>query len=128
MEKSLSERRLAENQVFFRQSNQQVAKGLDELQKLAEATDQKDLSPDTTRPIQFYCECSDENCKKRISLQPAIYSQLHKNSDQFILLPGHDIPAIERTVQVEESFIVVEKYNTAPTTTDNANPTDVDNV
>lgn len=125
MKKSLSERRLVENQVYFRQFNERVTKGLDELTELAQHTDQTDLLPDVDQPIQFYCECSDDNCTKRITLRPSEHRALHKNNDQFVLLPHHDIPEIERITVATGDYIVVEKYNAAPLSVDKVHPTDL---
>jgi hypothetical protein len=102
----LSERRLKENEVIFQQANQGVADFIIE--------DSKTPNP----VIDFYCECSDINCRERISLTPDRYHQLHKTERYFIAKEGHDIPEIERIVSKHNRFIVVEKYGEIPSVKD----------
>ena len=111
---STSERRLAENEVFFRGPNQQIVEGLLDLQKKAKAEGYSDLLVDEDYPIQFYCECSDEKCRKRIELTSKQYSDLHQNSSQFMVLPGHNIPELERVMQSTDRYMIVEKAMTPP--------------
>lgn len=108
---STTERKLAENQLFFRQPNKKVSKGFKELKEIAVEQEQKDLLDDADPLINFYCECSDENCRKRIRMTPSKYEALHKNTSQFTILPGHDVPSIEHIVKSTKNYIVVEKYN-----------------
>lgn len=124
----LSVRRLVENEMFFKQPNQAVVQGLSDLEQLAETTDQQDLLPDTTQSIQFYCECSDETCRKRIAMTPRQYTDLHKNHNQFIVLPGHDVPQIERIVQSAKDYVVVEKIMDPPQSVDAPNTTNIHNT
>jgi hypothetical protein len=126
MHKDMSERRLVENEVFFRQANEKVANGLKELEELARLEGQPELAPDGDQIIQFYCECSDEKCRKRIGLTAKEYRKLHQNRDQFIVLPGHSMPELERTVKSEEKYVIVEKYLTAPEKANKMHPTDLD--
>lgn len=128
MSESLSERRLAENQVIFRQSNEQVQMELEKLRKTAEAEGRDSLLPDIDMPLHFYCECSDEKCRQRIILKSSEYKALHQNSSQFILIPGHSIPELERTVKATDQYIVVEKYKTPPATNGKLNITDLDHT
>ena len=124
----MSERRLAENEVLFRQNNIQVQKSLEKLRKTAKAEGRESLLPETDMPLQFYCECSDENCKQRIILNPTEYSDLHQNSSQFILIPGHNVPRVERTVKITDKYIVVEKYKAPPESPEQLNTTDTHNA
>ncbi len=123
----MSVRRLVENELAFRQPNEKVVKGIEKLDALAKADGQKSPMPSAGITLQFYCECSDENCRRRIGLNTKKYRAIHSNRNQFILLPGHDVPEVERTVRTEEGYVVVEKYLVP----DDANPrlskTDVDN-
>lgn len=123
MGESASERKLVENEVIFRQTNENVLSGLKEVAKLAEDADQKDLAPDLNQPVQFYCECSNENCRERVKLSPHDYEALHQNKSQFILLSGHNLPQIERTMRAEDNFIVVEKFMTPPDKAETLHPT-----
>ena len=113
MSKSL-ESKAAENEAIFRDSNQKIAKGFSELKGMAQEEGHLDWVLDMDQPVDFYCECSDENCRKRITQKPSDYLNIRKNSSQFILLPGHNIPEIERVVESADNYIVVEKYKTPP--------------
>lgn len=113
MIKDFSERRLAENEVFFRKANQKVTKGFKELKNIASEEGYEDWAEEANRPFLFYCECSDLLCREKIELRPSEYESIHKNSSQFVVLPGHNIPKIERITQSDKDYLVVEK-NIAP--------------
>lgn len=123
----MSDRRLAENEVFFRQSNEKIAKGFVELKELAESQGHTKWLPDADPEIKFYCECSDENCRKRIKLKSEAYQQLHKKRSHFLVLSGHHTPKIERVVRTESNYLVVEKYITPPDHVDTLHTTNLDN-
>ncbi len=114
MNKKMSERRLAENQVLFRQKNEQVASDLEALKKAAESEGRGSLVPDSDVPLHFYCECSNTDCRQRIILTTSQYKELHQNSSQFILVTGHEVPNIERVVFRNDKYEVVEKFQTPP--------------
>lgn len=122
---SESARKLAENQVHFREPNEKISEGFSDLKAIAEEEDQTGMLPEFDASILFYCECSDEKCKKRIKLKLSKYEELHQNRCQFILLPGHNVPEIERIVQSEDDYIVVEKYFTPPKAKGKPNPTNL---
>lgn len=128
MTNSLSERRLAENQVIFRRKNENVTKNLKTLKEAVDSEGEASIVSDIDLPLHFYCECSDENCKRRIVLKPSEYNELHQNSSQFIVWPGHVVPKIERVVHSTDKLIVVEKMNTPPKVKaeDKLNTTNVD--
>lgn len=114
MADSLSEKKLAENEVIFRQANEKVQKGLKELRDMAATNGQTGLYSYKDTPLHYYCECADEDCRQRIVMTSSKYNELHQNSSQFILLPGHEIPSIERIMVREQDYIVVEKFITPP--------------
>ena len=107
-----SVRRLAENEIIFRKHNEQITKDLEELKNLAKSEHQESLAPDMSMELHFYCECADEKCLQRILLPPKKYEELHQNKNQFIVIPGHENPEIERTVFKGSNFHVVEKFIT----------------
>ena len=124
MAETPSQRRLAENEVVFRQTNQQIPKNLAAVKELAEEDNQQSIVKNIDDiPVSFYCECSDEKCRERIVLKPAEYTALHQNSSQFIVIPGHEVPTIERVVNKSNDYLVVEKYETPPETATELNPT-----
>lgn len=127
MGQSLSEKRQAENQVVFRHTNERIQKELADLRKRAEFEGHSSILPAKEMPIHFFCECSDENCHERIILKPSKYKELHQNSSQFVLKPGHNVASIERIVKRTKKYIVVEKFMTPPQGTVRMQQTDTDN-
>ena len=105
MEK-FSERRLKENEVIFQQANEGVA------QFVSEESDDDDPI------IKFYCECSNIDCRERITLQASDYHKLHKDQRHFIALDGHEMPKIENIVSKHHGFSVVEKIGPIPSIED----------
>lgn len=98
----VSKRRLAENEVIFRQANLDIKEFLD------------DAGAAHNTLIPFFCECSDPNCRGRIELSAAAYQRLHQNRRQFVVIPGHEIPAIENVVVQDVRYFVVEKSGSMP--------------
>jgi len=121
------ERRMVENEVVFRQANEKVAGGLDSLSKLAAHEGQSELAPSKDMAIQFFCECSDENCRERISLTLDNYRRHHENKKRFIVKSGHEVPEIEFIIATFTDHVVVEKRIQPPKEADSFNKTDVDN-
>lgn len=124
----LSKKRIAENELFFRQPNKKVYEGFRELREVAKELNHKELLKEADPPINFYCECSDENCKKRIRIKPSQYGALHKNDSQFLILPGHSVPVIERTIKSAKNYKVVEKFIKPKGKINKPHKTNVDNV
>lgn len=126
-----SVRRLAENQVVFRQRNEQVSKDLAALKQKAESEGHdviaQNIEDNLDKPLHFYCECSDENCRQRIVLKPNEYNDLRQNSSQFLIISGYEVPQIERVVFKRDNFVVVEKFETPPQAADELNSTDLGN-
>ena len=127
MGQSLSEIRWAENEVVFRKANEAVTKDVASTKTVAAEENQKEFVKDIDDlKLLFYCECADEKCRERINLTPKEYAEQHRNSSQFILRPGHHIPAIERTVFAGDEYIIVEKYKTPPKDAEKLNPTELE--
>lgn len=96
------ERRLVENEVIFRQINKDVDGFL------------HDVGVENLLTAPFYCECSNLDCHERIELSPAEYERVHKDPKRFIVVRGHEVPAIERVVEQHDVFNVVEKQKEMP--------------
>jgi hypothetical protein len=90
----LTKRRLAHNEDLFREVNQareQASAGAEEA-KLA-----------------FVCECSDRDCTGRIEMTAGEFEQIRQSERRYAVLPGHEIPEIERIVEDRGAFEVVDK-------------------
>jgi hypothetical protein len=118
---------MAENEMVFRNLNQKVEKGFKELEKIAKEDGQEGLIEHKDIPFQFYCECSDENCRERISMKLSEYTKVHKKKRNFIILPRHSINTIEHVLQKTPMYWVVEKFIDLPPKATGLNATSVDN-
>ena len=96
-----SPRRLRENEDFMESLNQRMKAMIEEIRE------ERDDDPDA--PFGFFCECSDLDCRERVLLEPPRYGEIHTDPEQFVLVPGHEIPAIERVVDQEGGYLIVRK-------------------
>ena len=91
-----TEIRRARNEALFREVNERI-------DELAETFDLRE-------EIQILCECGTVDCDGRIVLSQSEYETLRGIPTHFAVLAGHDIPAVERIVEQNERFVVVEKF------------------
>ncbi len=124
----VSVQRLAENEVVFRRSNEQVQHKLQELQAEAEEEGYPSTLLEESTSLYFYCECSDENCRDRIVMKPDKYQKIHSDRAQFIIIPGHQVASIEKIVTKKPNYAVVKKLIPIPKKAKRLNKTDVDNT
>ncbi len=89
-------RDVGHRQSLFREVNERI----DELAVTLEMHDK----------VEILCECGHKDCTERIVLSQAEYDHLRAVPTHFAVLAGHDIPAVERVVERNERFIVVEKF------------------
>lgn len=112
---SLSERRLAENELLFKRANMKVVEEIAQTKALAAEHGQPAAVRDLDElELRFYCECSDIKCRQRVPLSTKKYLKIHNNKKQFTLSHGHDIPQIEDIVQDCGEYIIVEKHEFPP--------------
>lgn len=131
MEETHSERRLAENEVIFRQINEQVHKGFEETNRLAREDGQPEYitEPDENdAPLQFYCECADEKCAGRVIINLHTYNEIHKQNNRFVILPGHEVASVEDVVTKNDKYEVVQKKVEPPESSDTLHPSSLHNV
>ena len=57
----------------------------------------------------FICECSDPDCTQGIHLTLEQYEDVRSEPTYFVVMPGHEDPAVERVVESERSHDLVEK-------------------
>jgi hypothetical protein len=103
MDEAGKRKRLAENEVIFREANSNIAEFI--------ITEE---GANTEKKIPFYCECSDRSCKERIKLTPKDYKKCHKSKRQFVVIPGHEVPQIEKVIKEKDKFNVIEKFGDPP--------------
>ena len=92
---SVSLERLVRNQLVFREVNDRIR----------EVTEPFDLNG----PIDFVCECSREDCMENVSLAVDEYEGVRLRPTLFVIVPGHETPKVDRVVDANERFMLVEK-------------------
>lgn len=97
----MSDRRLIENEVIFRDVNKNIQEFVDNEQN-------------APNKLPFYCECSNPECIERIELSTELYATLHKKQKHFITIVGHEFPEIEKVLKKDSHYQVVEKHFTPP--------------
>jgi hypothetical protein len=95
---AVSLERLARNQVLFREVNERLV-------EVAAAWGDG--------PIEFLCECSRLDCKVTIPLELEVYESIRSSSNLFVIAPGHETPQVERIVEENGGYTLVEKTNGA---------------
>jgi hypothetical protein len=123
-----TEYRLAENESFFRELNEKTHQSMDTINENAKADGVRPIRFDEDMPLNFYCECSDENCKERVNASLAKYRKIHAAQDRFIISHGHEVKEIEDVVEKNSKYTVVKKHITPPRTGNKLHVTDVDNT
>ncbi len=96
-----SQARLAENEAVFRRANEHIDAKADE------------LDPDGEHTFLFLCECAQADCVDRVPLTRAEYEHVRSDPTQFLIIPGHEVVAIEQVVEDEGEYQVVEKVGGA---------------
>src|SRR5687767_5683676 len=90
------QRRIGENEVIFREVNERVR----------ETNETFDVR---TGDAEFVCECGTASCVERVRMSLAEYEQVRAEPTHFLIVPGHEGPAVERVVRREQGFWVVRK-------------------
>jgi hypothetical protein len=93
----LRQQRLAANQSLYRSVNEQI-----------EALNQA-FAETVGIGGEWVCECADLNCTVIVSAQLYEYESVRRNSRTFLVFPGHVFPEVERVVDENERFVIVEK-------------------
>jgi hypothetical protein len=89
---TVSLERLARNQTIFREVNER-------LRELSNRNDQ----------TEYQCECSDVACMDTIALDTAQYEAIRSKRKVFVIVPGHERLEVERVVDEDDRFMLVEK-------------------
>jgi len=92
--------RLAQNEDFFRQVNEQInakaeSHGLD------------------SHEYAFFCECADTTCTERVLLTLAEYEHIRAEATRFVVKHTHVVREIEHVVETVHDHVVIEKHGEA---------------
>jgi hypothetical protein len=66
--------------------------------------------------VEFLCECGDADCTQPIVMTVEEYERVRSHPTRFLVVAGHEAPDVERVVEENERFAVVEKLPGQPTT------------
>ena len=100
--------RAARNEEVFRGVNARIEEGAEKHAVSA--------------PLPFHCECGRSFCLETIEIPPARYAAAVRERYHFVVIPGHEEPQIERIVEREQAFLVVEKIGEAREQIDRDHP------
>ena len=93
----MSERgeRVGVNEALFREVNERI----------------EDLQSDLGQlpSFEIVCECADPACVERFTIDSDDYTALREDVHHFAIVPGHELPDVERVVERHEAYLVVEK-------------------
>ncbi len=92
----------AKDQSLFRDVNEKF-------RDLNEAFDER------TRTPEFICECANRGCVEHLTLTLAEYETIRLVPTHFLVAPrrNHVVPEVERVIEENDRFWVVEKYGDA---------------
>lgn len=91
----MDEAKAARTESAFREVNEAIAKTAEKF----EATE-----------ADFVCECADPDCAHRITAELDDYEEVRADPTHFIVAEGHDKPQVERVVETNGEYTVVEKF------------------
>jgi hypothetical protein len=100
--------RAARNEEVFRDVNERIEEGAEQ--------------HGVAGPLPFHCECSRASCMQTIELLPHRYATIVRERYHFVVLPGHEEPQIERIIETQAGFFVVEKIGEAREQIDRDHP------
>jgi hypothetical protein len=64
-------------------------------------------------PLPFVCECGDRRCRELARLTLREYEDVRAQPNQFLVVPGHDGAAEERTLKATDRYVIVVKEEEA---------------
>ena len=95
---NLRDERLAKNEALLREVNERIHEVGERLQVL----------PDDEK-LDFRCECGRPDCDRVVQMTPAQYEHVRADNDRFAVVPGHEDGAIERVVEENGTYVIVDK-------------------
>jgi hypothetical protein len=100
--------RAARNEEVFRSVNERIEEGAEQ--------------HGVSGALPFHCECGSATCLETIDIPPARYAAIVRERYHFVLIRGHEQPHIERILETEPDFLVVEKIGEAREQIDRDHP------
>ena len=91
----------------------EVRKGAENESLLREVNDRIEEIADDAASMEFLCECADPDCTETLELSVMEYELIRSSPVRFPVKPGHIDPELERVVEEDERYVVVEKTGLA---------------
>jgi hypothetical protein len=63
--------------------------------------------------LALLCECGNPGCNARIELVETEYEAVRRVPTRFVVVPGHELPELERVVETRTTYRVVENFGEA---------------
>lgn len=101
--------RAAKNESLFRSANERLESLNESFELVLERMD-------------FACECSDLGCTDAIPLSIKEYEAIRAHPNRFFVARGHGVPEVERTVEEQPEYVVVEKLGAGAEVARDADP------
>lgn len=99
----------AHNEALFRRINEEISA---EYGRSASGLDTR----------LYLCECSDSECAESVELRTEEYERVRSHPTWFVLKPGHGDHDIERIVQTDDRFVIVDKIDEAGIVAEDTDP------
>lgn len=93
------QRRAAANEATIRDVNEGIERG--------------QWPGEEDSPVGFRCECARLGCNQLVELTVREYEAIRANPRRFVVVPGHEFPDVETTVEARRGYIIVEKRDQA---------------
>ena len=71
---------------------------------------------------EWVCECADVACVERIEMTGAEYEAIRQGPNRFPVIPGHELPEVERVVEASDCYLVVEKIGAGAAVAEDHDP------
>lgn len=97
------EERRAKNENLFRQINESIEEVIEHSRTVHSS------------PVAFVCECSRVDCTTALEMTLEEYREVRRNGHLFLIAPGHEDPKVERVIDANPRFAIVEKLGEAGT-------------
>ena len=102
------EERIARNEAIFRVGNERMA--------------QWEERHEESERERYLCECADPVCTDKIELTKSQYEYVRSESRWFVVVPGHEVPDVEKVVDSHEGWNVIEKTPDVAHITESTDP------
>jgi len=87
--------RIGANEALFREVNERIS-------RIEEQFGQ-------TQSFEIVCECGRADCDERFPITHAAYRKLRSEPVYFAIVPGHEVPTVEKVIERHDAYLVVEK-------------------